>query len=194
MIFFGHIAISTGTGLILEKGVIKFREIRNQKLSSNERLYKTLNHKHIDYRLVMDGSMLPDIIDKPVGTYFLNGVFSNGRIFSHGILFFVVLAVPAAIMYWKRKSIWLAILAFGSLMHIVLDEMWRTPSTLFWPLLGPFEKVPTAHWVMNIVDSIPTTPSYWVPELFGIIILTVLFMRLLRARKFTEFLKTGTLV
>jgi len=55
----------------------------------------------LDYRLLMLGSMLPDIIDKPLGLWLLVDVFSNGRIFAHSLLF-TTLLVAAGIYLCVR--------------------------------------------------------------------------------------------
>jgi hypothetical protein len=49
--------------------------------------------EHIDYRYVIVGSMLPDIIDKTVGMVLFADTFANGRIFAHALLFIVVMGV-----------------------------------------------------------------------------------------------------
>ena len=33
----------------------------------------------VDYRFILLGSILPDLIDKPIGNVFLSHIFSNGR-------------------------------------------------------------------------------------------------------------------
>jgi hypothetical protein len=84
----------------------------------------------VDYRLVLLGSLLPDIIDKPVGLLILGNFFKNGRIFCHTLLFSLLILVAGSYGYGWHRSTSLLWVGFGSLTHLVLDEMWRSPRTL----------------------------------------------------------------
>nr|WP_292468287.1 metal-dependent hydrolase [Methanolobus sp.] len=42
---------------------------------------------HIKYRYVAFGSLLPDIIDKPIGRFLFADSIANGRIFAHTLVF-----------------------------------------------------------------------------------------------------------
>jgi membrane-bound metal-dependent hydrolase YbcI (DUF457 family) len=84
------------------------------------------------------GSVLPDLIDKPLGHILLNGSVDFGRIYAHSGLFLIALLV-AALAYRRRKGSWILLaLAAGTLSHLVLDSMWQMPVTVFYPLLGDF--------------------------------------------------------
>jgi hypothetical protein len=87
--------------------------------------------------LVALGSMLPDIIDKPLGLIVF-GTPAMGRTFAHTLLFLILLGTAA----YYRHSILLASLAGGVLVHLALDYMWASPQTLLWPLLGGFPMAP----------------------------------------------------
>ncbi|MDY0387766.1 MAG: metal-dependent hydrolase [Methanolobus sp.] len=91
---------------------------------------------HINYWYVLIGSMLPDIIDKPIGRFLFEDVFASGRIFAHTLLFVVVLSIVGYYLFRKRADAKVLMLAGGSLVHLVLDSMWKSPRTLFWPLMG----------------------------------------------------------
>lgn len=82
------------------------------------------------------GSMLPDIIDKPLGLLAF-GTAEQGRTFGHTHLFLMVLATLAAYL----KNVRMASVSVGVLAHLVLDSMWKSPVILFWPLLGNFPPV-----------------------------------------------------
>jgi LexA-binding, inner membrane-associated putative hydrolase len=83
--------------------------------------------------LVALGSMLPDIIDKPLGLIFF-GTPAMGRTFAHTLLFLILLGTAA----YYRHNMLLASLAGGVLVHLALDYMWASPQILLWPLLGGF--------------------------------------------------------
>src|SRR3974390_1194429 len=103
MLFFGHIGITVGVVFLL----LLFIKIK------------------ADYRVVMIGSMLPDIIDKPLGIYIFTQALDSGRIFCHTLLFVAVLALSSILLYCIKKQTWLAFLAIGSFMHLILDQLWR---------------------------------------------------------------------
>ncbi|MCJ7444922.1 MAG: metal-dependent hydrolase [Methanotrichaceae archaeon] len=123
------------------------------------------------------GSMLPDIIDKPLGQIVF-GTPAMGRTFIHTLLFLILLATAA---YYLR-SICLASLAGGVSIHLALDFMWASPQTLFWPLLGGFPLGP----YMDALTYIETLlmelrhPGVLMTELLG---LGYIFFLALRSRK-----------
>jgi hypothetical protein len=88
--------------------------------------------------LTMIGSVLPDLIDKPLGHIILNGSIDYGRIYAHSGLFLIVIVV-LGMAYQRKTGSWImAGLALGVLSHLALDSMWELPVTLFYPLLGDF--------------------------------------------------------
>jgi len=50
--------------------------------------------RDIDTRVLLIGSLLPDIIDKPIGNYLFRDTVSNGRIVCHTLLFFILVTIP----------------------------------------------------------------------------------------------------
>jgi len=122
--------------------------------------------KHIDIRLLLLGAVLPDIIDKPFGQLFFRDTFSNGRIFSHTLLFSIILATTGFYIYRARGKSWLLVITGGTFMHLILDHMWAAPATLFWPLFGTdFPKEDIAGWITNILDGLIKNPAVFIPEL-----------------------------
>jgi membrane-bound metal-dependent hydrolase YbcI (DUF457 family) len=88
--------------------------------------------------LTVIGSMLPDLIDKPLGHIILAGSIDYGRIYAHSGLFFIAILV-IGIVYHQKKGSWILMgLAAGVLSHLALDSMWELPVTLFYPFLGDF--------------------------------------------------------
>ncbi|MFC1963830.1 metal-dependent hydrolase [Chloroflexota bacterium] len=142
----------------------------------------------IDIRLLLIGAMLPDIIDKPIGHFF----FQNGRIFSHTLLFFLIVASAGVWIYLKSRKTPGLTLAFGMLTHLILDKMWLTPQTLFWPLYGfAFGRIDLTDWASNIFYSLLNSPQTYAPETIGGVILGWLGLVLLRRRRLWAFLKQG---
>ncbi|RQW81157.1 MAG: metal-dependent hydrolase [Methanothrix sp.] len=121
--------------------------------------------KKADLTFLAIGSMLPDIIDKPLGTI-LFGTPGMGRIFAHTLLFLFVIAALAVFL----RDIRLVSLCGGVFIHLALDTMWNSPVILFWPLLGPF---PIAHYVspLDYLEMLMLglkNPGIWIPECIGL--------------------------
>ncbi len=60
--------------------------------------------RRVDIRLQLVGSLLPDIIDKPVGQFFFRETFSNDRIFSHTLLFLIIIAAAGFYLYKRHRQ------------------------------------------------------------------------------------------
>ena len=90
----------------------------------------------MDLRLLALGAILPDLIDSPIGLAFWPE-FWTVRLAAHSLLFATLLlvVVMAATRRGRPRKRWMP-LAVGVLLHLVLDGMWRLPSTLWWPFLG----------------------------------------------------------
>ena len=99
--------------------------------------FQLLNDRRVVI-LTAIGSMLPDLIDKPLGHIILNSSIDFGRIYAHSGLFFAAILI-VAIAYHQKKGSWIVMgLAAGVLSHLALDSMWEMPVTLFYPFLGDF--------------------------------------------------------
>jgi inner membrane protein len=118
-----------------------------------------------DLLFVAIGSMLPDIIDKPVGEI-VYGTPSMGRIFAHTLLFLLLLAGAALC----TRDLRLASLCGGVLVHLSLDFMWNSPVILFWPMLGGFPTAPyldTLSYLQMLLLGLGR-PIVLLPELLGL--------------------------
>ena len=180
MIFFGHLGITTGIIKTYEKIAYKDRDLRN--------------NIPIDYRLVLVGSILPDIIDKPIGAYLFRSTFHNSRIFAHTLLFCGLLILIGLYMVYKYRKNNILILGIGSSIHLILDSMWLYPKILFWPYFGlKFPERLEGNWLKSDIIRLATDPSYYVPELIGLIIIGYFFMKLVKSRKVKAFIREGKL-
>ena len=147
----------------------------------------------IDYRLVLLGSMLPDIIDKPIGQYFLRDTFSNGRIFGHTLFFCLIIFLIGLYRYRRCGGTGGIVLSLCSGSHLVLDQIWHSPKTLFWPILGlAFDKLDLSDWMPSMWGALWNDPSVYGPEIVGLLILALFGLKLLRSRRVLDFLKRGT--
>ncbi len=145
-----------------------------------------------DIRLLLVGSLLPDIIDKPLGQVVLGETISNGRIYGHTLLFVALLAVVGLRLWRQGLGNWMLVLASGSLAHLALDSMWRDPATLFWPIAGfAFRSVDPSEWLPNILRSLLSDPAVYVPEAVGAMVLLWFAFGLVRQRRILAFVRAG---
>jgi len=146
----------------------------------------------VDYRLVLLGSMLPDIIDKPLGGLILKEVLGNGRIYSHTLIFLLFLFMVGMFLWSKYDRPGMLVLAGGSFFHYILDGMWLYPETFFWPVFGwSFPKGDPESWMQLWITNLLADPLVYVPEIIGGIILMYLGVELFRRKKVKCFIKTG---
>ena len=86
----------------------------------------------IDYRLVMVGALLPDVVD----------VWFGGAAVLHSLAFSVAALVIVMGATGGRRTARRRLLALpiGTFCHLVLDAMWARTSTFWWPFLdGGFD-------------------------------------------------------
>lgn len=179
MIFFGHLGITTGAVKAYEKLAYK-----QEKKSSAS----------IDYRFVLAGSVLPDIIDKPIGAFLFRNTFHNSRIFAHTLIFSVILVVLGMIYYEKKKKLSILLLGASSFIHLILDSMWEYEKILFWPCFGiKFPTRPEGDWIKEDMLHLLSNPVNMLPELIGFIIIAYYFIKLFKNKEVKSFISQGKL-
>jgi len=205
MLVFGHTGITLGAATLLagmlgndgchettRNEAIESTPYHPQVVPNRKAWWLTLLASRIDIRLLLVGSLLPDIVDKPVGQFFFRETFSNGRIFCHTLLFLILVTVAGIYLYRRHSKTWLLAFSFGTLTHLIFDQMWLTPRTLFWPLLGlTFERLDISNWMPNIFHALLTDPVVYIPELVGAVTLSWFVWLLFRRRKIHFFIKYG---
>jgi inner membrane protein len=207
MLLFGHLGITLGAALVCREvynwGRRGMRDARQEENSKSE----TLNPKQIsnqklqirnqktifDPRFWILGSILPDLIDKPLGHFIFSQYFGgNGRLYAHSLLFLILIMAIGLYLYTQKKKGWLLALGFGVLMHLILDYSWQSPVTLFWPLLGiAFPAESPGDWISGMLKEMVTVPSVYIPEIIGFIVLAWFGVRLLVRKGVVRFLKNG---
>jgi hypothetical protein len=208
MLVFGHTGITLGAAVVLAN-VLTRRCIPNgiddetavstpadsnvqESVASKRTSLLSRLAERIDLRLLFVGSLLPDIVDKPVGQFFFRGVFSNGRVLSHTLLFLIIVTLAGLWFHRRYAKNWLLVLAFGILTHLICDQMWRSPRTLLWPIYGfSFERMDLTHWVSNLLYALQTNAQVYVPELVGLVILVWFAAELVLRGEVIAFIKTG---
>ncbi|NPV62197.1 MAG: metal-dependent hydrolase [Methanotrichaceae archaeon] len=122
--------------------------------------------RRLNLWFVLLGSMLPDLIDKPLGELVF-GTPAMGRTFAHTLLFLLILISLAVYLRDMR----IASLCFGVFTHLALDFMWRSPVTLFWPLLGGFpqaEYMDPVSYLQMLLHGL-ANPVVLIPECLGLV-------------------------
>jgi len=120
---------------------------------------------HVSLAFLALGSMLPDIIDKPLGLIVF-GSPNMGRTFAHTLLFLMLLSA----LFMHFQDIRLFSLTWGVLIHLFLDFMWSSPQTLLWPLLGPFpsaQLLDTMSYLAMLLGGLKN-PEILIPEIAGL--------------------------
>ena len=82
----------------------------------------------VDYRLVMAGAVLPDVVDAVLG-----GVGP-----AHTLLFSAALLAGVMVATGGRRRLRRRMLALpvGTFLHLVLDGVWARPDVFWWPVSG----------------------------------------------------------
>ncbi|RLI80781.1 hypothetical protein DRP04_07610 [Archaeoglobales archaeon] len=106
-------------------------------------------------RFIVLASILPDILDKPLGLIGIGG----GRFFFHSILFIVFL-------FFIRKELF-----FGSTVHLILDRMWEEPKVLFYPILGFY--IGGKVFPVDFIQFFLENPYSQIGEIVGLISLVM---------------------
>jgi len=122
-------------------------------------------YSRLDLLFLALGSILPDIIDKPLGLL-LFGSPNMGRTFAHTLLFLLILGAISL----RLRDIRLASLTWGVFIHLILDSMWSSPVILLWPLLGGFPPAPyldTLTYLQILLLGLEE-PGILIPELLGL--------------------------
>jgi inner membrane protein len=196
MLLFGHVGI---TAAVARAGDILLSmpspdEDRKSGLRSriSSLIGNLKNHVGtIDYRLVIVGSMLPDIIDKPLFLLLGNNTSSlSGRDYAHTLLFNLVLLAGGFLLLKYNKS-WLLVISLSSCMHLILDRIWEKPVTFLWPFRGGLVGEEFEGWSEFVREALIESPENYIPEIIGLIIVMFFAYRVVKDRSVIRFIKDG---
>ena len=119
----------------------------------------------LDYRVVVAGALLPDVVDVPFG----------GARLLHTLVFSVALLVLVMVATRQRRRArrrWLA-LPIGTFLHLLLDGMWTRTHTFWWPFFGTSftDRLPAlAHGpvVLALEEAAGAVALLWAWRRFGL--------------------------
>jgi hypothetical protein len=155
MLLFGHIGLTLGIFL-----------------SSS-----LLTKRKFSYPLIIICSILPDLIDKPIGRVILP--LGSGRLIGHTLAFLLILMLIG--IYWRMLFI-----PFAVALHLIEDRMWEQPAILLWPLFGGFEvheTISVSDYVSGLAQGFyPSLSPTFISEMAGFAILLIFFA--FRMRKY----------
>ena len=196
MLLFAHVGLTLGAAGLLTRAFAPKDDSVSASSEDTQSATDTPSSLHwtkrIDWRLVIIGSMLPDIIDKPIGTLIFADTFNNGRIFAHTLLF-AILLLAVGLYFHRRGKIGMLVLALCSIGHLILDSMWRMTTTLFWPLKGwdfPEYEI-SEYWFLDLYESISEHIDVLIPEIIGTIIIFSVAVYLIKNKRVLSFIRTG---
>jgi membrane-bound metal-dependent hydrolase YbcI (DUF457 family) len=129
------------------------------------------------------GSILPDLIDKPIGSVFFHGTFGTHRLFAHSIVF-PIMAFAVALLVTRRgtsRRQGFIGLVIGVFVHLLLDAAWATPEAFWWPFFG--WEFPTVFEsdLLPLLRRMLSDPIVWLGEAAGAAYLAMLWRRYLPA-------------
>lgn len=146
-----------------------------------------------DYRFIVLGAFLPDVIDKSIGFWIAPELVNYSlRNVGHSLIGAAFITAITAVL--ARNLIKGAALSLGValLAHLILDRMWESPDVLLWPVTGsefPEGHVPFSWWLNVHFGSLPDSPL----DLLGLAILFAFVVRVMATRNALSFLRTGRL-
>ena len=157
-------------------------------------VYATLGRRRIDYRFILVGAILPDLVDGVLGLFLFEG--SSGRWVAHSILAVVVVTVMIVVVLRGERRLAVFGIAVGWLLHLVGDGMWQAPLTFLWPAFGTdFSTTPREPYSWDLVSDPLSHALTWGGELVGLAVLAwfVVAFRLGEPDRRKTFLRDGYL-
>ena len=158
--------------LFLPRGIHTFREPWTERL---------------DDRALIIGSMLPDIVDKPLALFLAPTLVGHSlRNYGHTLVFAVLVLAVALDLAALIKRQWPAVLALASAGHLLLDMMWYSHRILLWPFITPDFSPRYIHEWGPHADSI-----YFAAEVLGLMVISWVGFMLIKKRRLGTWLLTG---
>jgi hypothetical protein len=157
-------------------------------------VYVTLGRRRIDYRFVLLGAVLPDLVDGLLGQFFFDG--PSGRWIAHSLLAAIAVTVMILIVFSGERRLAVFGIGVGWLLHLVGDGMWAAPETFLWPAFGTeFAGTPAEPYSVDLLTHPWDHLGTWAGELIGVGLLAWFWVafRFSEGDRFRLFLRDGYL-
>ena len=201
MFVLGHTGISLLTAYVADRtisrpsanpGSIAEQQDTQTGVTQHQRNHRGYPRLRIDYRLVLLGTMLPDIIDKPLALLILPDDLYATRAFGHSAFFTGLLLLAAAVLFLRWRSPAMMVIALGSMGHLIMDRMWSVSEVLWWPYHGwGFGGEGGVDAIKGWLDRLYSSPSTYVPEIVGGVVVAAMIVLVCRRRRWVRFLRSG---
>jgi hypothetical protein len=121
-------------------------------------VWNVFHDTSIDYRFVVAGVLLPDVVD---------GL--SGRLVAHSIVTAVAVLTLAMLATWGRRPIRkkLVMVPFGMLLHLVLDGAFNRTKVFWWPFIGRgviHDRIPSldrSAWLIALMEVVGFALVVW---------------------------------
>ena len=133
-------------------------------------VYVTLGRRRIDYRMVLLGAVLPDLIDGFLSLFLFEG--PAGRWIAHSLLAMGAVTIVILVVSGGERRLSLFGIGVGWLLHLVADGMWQAPETFLWPAFGTaFSSAPREPYSWELLSDPLAHLWIWTGEVAGIAVL-----------------------
>ncbi|HUU76203.1 MAG TPA: metal-dependent hydrolase [Methanoregulaceae archaeon] len=116
------------------------------------------------------GSVLPDLIDKPLGIIILYESLNYGRIYFHTLLVLALIFLVAYIEWRRFGSLIMFAVGIGVLSHQIMDSMWKQYWNWLWPVYGPFQGRSGENFLWKAIIAEISSPTEWI---LGAVVLVI---------------------
>lgn len=193
MLIFGHVGITAGIFKIYE---------------TSAKRKESINDDFIDYRMVMIGSLLPDIIDKPLVQIIYGLRNHEGHLIAHSFIFSGLLILIGMILLYMKENKSVITIGISCLIHQLLDKLMLVPNIFFLPRVNSsnfvaLKKLTFIHNIMRPVymrfpylrDTVLyfERPYVFISEVIGFIIVICFIYKLFANKSIHKFIKNGRL-
>jgi len=108
------------------------------------------------------GSILPDLVDKVLGRIIFSSSLDNGRIFFHSLSIVLLFMITGLIIWHYYRSFSFIVVGFGVLLHQLVDMMWKSPVSWYYPVFGPFPADITQDYFQQAITAELTSVTEWI--------------------------------
>ena len=186
MIFAGHIGLTLA---VAKYGPRAIGNISSRfRPATGSHSFSPSWTERVDDRVLILGSVLPDIVDKPLALFIAPALVGHSlRNYGHTLVFAIVVLAAAIAFATLIRRQWPVVLALASAGHLLLDMMWYSHRILLWPFSAStfsprfiHEWGPDPGWL------------YVGAEAAGLAIICYVGFRLVTERHIRQWLLTGS--